>query len=176
MDDALRVNYAKLWISLITPNSEKVDLDRRKYAYLVGNIDDTLYPIFQAAITGRAALDDPYGSRGQGVKGSVMEFAENTPEEMKRMRHTIVAQEGLMQSVFDLLRRVPRRMLMVLKVKCVALVFRIHSPIRTDSAAFAVTWLAPSTPRFTRLTDHLASSSSWLTIVRPVHNKPYRAV
>jgi aarF domain-containing kinase len=128
MAPELRVNYAKLWLSLISPSSETVEADRRKYAYLVGNIDDSLYPIFQAAITGRAALDDPYASvQPDGVevdkaklpekRGSVLELGEHTEQEQRRMRHAIVQTEGLMLSLFDLLRRVPRRLLMVLKVK-----------------------------------------------------------
>ncbi|SCZ88896.1 BZ3501_MvSof-1269-A2-R1_C65g00370 [Microbotryum saponariae] len=78
MDSPLRVAYARLWLALISPSSPKVEADRRKYAYLAGNIDDELYPIFQAAITGRAALDDPYAVRGDegGKKGSVMELGE----------------------------------------------------------------------------------------------------
>ena len=123
MAPTLRVNYAKLWLALISPSSPSVELERRKYAYLVGNIDDSLYPIFQAAITGRAALDDPNASRSGSDLGlpdkrsSVMELGEHTEQEQKRMRHAIVQQEGLMLSLFDLLRRVPRRLLMVLKVK-----------------------------------------------------------
>lgn len=129
MAPELRVNYAKLWLSLISPSSTTVEADRRKYAYLVGNIDDSLYPIFQAAITGRAALDDPYaavqadgGVAPEGTKlpekrRSVLELGEHTEQEQRRMRHAIVQTEGLMLSLFDLLRRVPRRLLMVLKVK-----------------------------------------------------------
>ena len=117
MASDLRVNYAKLWLSLISPGSPSVEADRRKYAYLVGNIDDEMYPLFQAAITGRAALDDPYQNRGGEKRTSVMQLGESTAAEQRHMRHAIVEQEGLMQSLFELLRRVPRRLLMVLKVK-----------------------------------------------------------
>lgn len=124
MDSTLRVNYAKLWLSLISPASVKVEADRRKYAYVVGNIDDELYPIFQSAITGRVALDDPYADQGlaegeapAAPRGSVMDLADNSEAEQKRIRHVLVQQEGLMMSLFDLLRRVPRKLLMVLKVK-----------------------------------------------------------
>ncbi|SCZ91250.1 BZ3500_MvSof-1268-A1-R1_Chr1-2g01286 [Microbotryum saponariae] len=137
MDSPLRVAYARLWLALISPSSPKVEADRRKYAYLAGNIDDELYPIFQAAITGRAALDDPYAVRGDegGKKGSVMELGEHTLDEQKRMRHTIAETEGLMTSIFDLLRRVPRRILMVLKVNDLARALdtslhTTHSPAR----------------------------------------------
>ncbi|KDE02639.1 ABC1-B atypical protein kinase [Microbotryum lychnidis-dioicae p1A1 Lamole] len=137
MDSALRVAYARLWLALISPSSPKVEAERRKYAYLAGNIDDELYPIFQAAITGRAALDDPYAVRGDegDKKGSVMELGEHTLDEQKRMRHTIAETEGLMTSIFDLLRRVPRRILMVLKVNDLARALdtslhTTHSPAR----------------------------------------------
>ncbi|KAM0790557.1 hypothetical protein ACM66B_004426 [Microbotryomycetes sp. NB124-2] len=136
MSAELRVNYAKLWLSLISPGSPEVDKQRRKYAYLVGKIDDEMYPLFQAAITGRAALDDPFMSRDDGTKrGSVMELGESTLAEQKRMRHAIVETEGLMQSLFELLRRVPRRLLMVLKVNDLARALdnslhTTHSPTR----------------------------------------------
>ncbi len=52
MDDDLRINYSKFWLSLIAPPSTKTGQERRKYAKLVGNIDDELYPVFEAAITG----------------------------------------------------------------------------------------------------------------------------
>lgn len=44
------VNYARLWLSLISPSSEKTEKERRKYARLVGNIDtEELYMVFQSA-------------------------------------------------------------------------------------------------------------------------------
>lgn len=44
-----------------------------------------------------------------------MEIGQQTKEEAHRLRSAVV-EEGLMESLFDLLRRVPRRMLMVFKV------------------------------------------------------------
>ena len=52
LDDDLRINYSKFWLSLIAPPSTKTGQERRKYAKLVGNIDEDLYPVFEAAITG----------------------------------------------------------------------------------------------------------------------------
>lgn len=52
LDTRLRINYSKLWLSLIASNSPAVNADRRKYAELVGNIGPDLYPVFEAAITG----------------------------------------------------------------------------------------------------------------------------
>lgn len=42
IDDALRVDYSRLWLSLISPSSPSVEADRRKYAELVGNITPEL--------------------------------------------------------------------------------------------------------------------------------------
>lgn len=71
LDDALRVNYSRFWLSLIAPASAKVNAERRKYAELFGNIGPDLvswcpfaqanhiltvlqYPVFEAALTGTA--------------------------------------------------------------------------------------------------------------------------
>jgi len=51
----LRVNYGKLWLSLIAEASPRTLADRRKYAQLVGNIGPDLvwpflrfnYPLFE---------------------------------------------------------------------------------------------------------------------------------
>jgi aarF domain-containing kinase len=42
LERELRVNYSKLWLSLIARSSPNVDADRRKYAELVGNITPDL--------------------------------------------------------------------------------------------------------------------------------------
>lgn len=42
LDDDLRINYSKFWLSLILPASPETVKDRRKYAKLVGNISDDL--------------------------------------------------------------------------------------------------------------------------------------
>jgi aarF domain-containing kinase len=39
-----------------------------------------------------------------------------TEEEMEAIRNAVIEREGLLLSVFDLLRRVPRRLLMLLKL------------------------------------------------------------
>jgi len=46
LDSTLRVNYAKLWLSLIAPASQSTITDRRKYAALVGNIGADLVGYF----------------------------------------------------------------------------------------------------------------------------------
>lgn len=42
IDAQLRVNYGKLWLSLIAPGSPSTNADRRKYAELVGNVSADL--------------------------------------------------------------------------------------------------------------------------------------
>ena len=49
----------------------------------------------------------------QSGRGSIMEMGKQTREEASRIRTAVVQQEGILASLFDLLRRVPRRMLMV---------------------------------------------------------------
>jgi aarF domain-containing kinase len=39
-----------------------------------------------------------------------------TEEEMEAIRNAVISREGLLLSVFDVLRRIPRRVLMVLKL------------------------------------------------------------
>lgn len=52
LDDELRINYSKLMLALMSPNSAATKIERRKYARLVGNVGDNLYPVFEAALTG----------------------------------------------------------------------------------------------------------------------------
>ncbi|KAG0146492.1 hypothetical protein CROQUDRAFT_657300 [Cronartium quercuum f. sp. fusiforme G11] len=104
LSDQLRVNYAHLWLSLLKSNASA---DRRKYAKLVGNIDDDHYNIFESAITGRV------GMKGTG---SLMVMENQTREEQQLIRSTVVAEEGMIMNIFQILRNVPRRLLMILKV------------------------------------------------------------
>ncbi|BGP13038.1 hypothetical protein JCM10213v2_000957 [Rhodosporidiobolus nylandii] len=102
----LRVNYAKFWLSLMASPSPSVEAARRKYAKL-------------AAITGRAALEGASLSGelpAEKGRGSLIELGENTKDEKRRMRNAMVQQEGLMVALFEILRNVPRRMLMLFKV------------------------------------------------------------
>jgi aarF domain-containing kinase len=39
-----------------------------------------------------------------------------TTEELEMIRNSVLQREGMLQSVFDVLRRVPRRVLMLLKL------------------------------------------------------------
>ncbi|KAJ7703167.1 ABC1 family-domain-containing protein [Mycena rosella] len=120
IDPELRVNYGKLWLSLIAPASPSICADRRKYAELVGNIGPDLYPVFEAALTGRAALEGSWDGpkepesfkRGSGL----IDMTPQSEQEKEAIRDAVMSQDGLLTSVLDVLRRVPRRILMILKL------------------------------------------------------------
>jgi aarF domain-containing kinase len=42
IDDELRVNYSRFWLSLMASSSAEIEMERRKYAQLVGNIGPDL--------------------------------------------------------------------------------------------------------------------------------------
>lgn len=122
------MGYARLWLSLISPGSSAAtQAERRKYAELVGNIGPDLYPVFEAALTGRAGLegtwDGPEEEEPEKEKEGtfrrakgLMDIMPQTEEEKEAIRDAVLSREGLLVSVFDVLRRVPRRVLMVMKL------------------------------------------------------------
>lgn len=68
---------------------------------------------------GRAYLGDTSEDApdsGFKRRGSIVELSPQTPAEIEAIRNAVVGKEGLLVSVFDVLRRVPRRVLMVLKL------------------------------------------------------------
>lgn len=72
------------------------------------------------AFKGRAGLegtwDDDTGSSEKRRPKSLVDMMPQSEEEMEAIRNAVVQKEGLILSVFDLLRRVPRRVLMLLKL------------------------------------------------------------
>lgn len=103
------------------------------------------YPIFESAITGRAALEGTWDAPPEEDKLSyhLSSSDESNPDseparpalaprfkrprglidagtqsqaEINAIRKVVLQQEGLVEAVFDLLRRVPRRVLMILKL------------------------------------------------------------
>ncbi|THH05523.1 hypothetical protein EW146_g9881 [Bondarzewia mesenterica] len=123
LDTRLRINYSKLWLSLLAPLSPETNADRRKYAELVGNIGPDLYPVFEAALTGRATMSDSPDTQLVDTDqstfqraSSMLEMMPQTEEEMEAIRNAVITSGGLLLSVFNVLRRVPRRVLMVFKV------------------------------------------------------------
>lgn len=73
-------------------------------------------------MTGRAALEGTWDDEKSDAAVSferasgMMSALPQSEEEMEAIRTAVVTREGLLVSVFDVLRRVPRRVLMVLKL------------------------------------------------------------
>ncbi|KDQ53504.1 hypothetical protein JAAARDRAFT_136813 [Jaapia argillacea MUCL 33604] len=122
LPNELRIDYSKLWLSLMEKNSERVAKERRRLAQRVGNVGPDLYPVFEAAITGRATLEGAWGAEDPEEESSfrrassMLDMTPPSNEEMEAIRKAVIGKEGLLLSVFDVLRRVPRRVLMVLKL------------------------------------------------------------
>jgi aarF domain-containing kinase len=96
----LRRSYAKMWLAVIDG-----DMDRmKKYAHEVAGIEDKDFPLFASAITGR---DYSIVSKS----GSILET--RTADEQKTMSGAL--QEGLIVDLVQLLSRVPRIILLILK-------------------------------------------------------------
>jgi len=59
---------------------------------------------------------------GEGFKASlkravsILDISEVGEEELEKIRVAVMTKEGLMVSIFDILRKVPRRVLMILKL------------------------------------------------------------
>jgi len=96
----LRRNYAKLWLSVIEGDEPKM----RKYAREVAGVPDELFPIFASAITGR---DYTVISQKKVVS------SRDSVEEKSHV--TSALGDGLLQQLVDLLGRVPRIILLILK-------------------------------------------------------------
>ncbi|KAJ6440528.1 DUF92 domain protein [Purpureocillium lavendulum] len=96
----LRRSYAKMWLAVIDG-----DMDRmRKYSKEVANIGDEDFPLFASAITGR---DYSVVSR----EGSILKT--RSADEEQHMSGAL--QEGLIVDLVQMLSRVPRIILLILK-------------------------------------------------------------
>lgn len=96
----LRRSYAKMWLAVIDG-----DMDRmKKYAHEVAGINDQDFPLFASAITGR---DFSVVSS----EGSILKT--RTTDEEQTM--TGALQEGLIVDLVQMLSRVPRIILLILK-------------------------------------------------------------
>lgn len=96
----LRRSYAKMWLAVIDG-----DMDRMaKYAHEVAGITEKDFPLFASAITGR---DYSVVSKS----GSILE--SRTSDEESNMSGAL--QEGLIVDLVQLLSRVPRIILLILK-------------------------------------------------------------
>lgn len=63
---------------------------------------------------------------------SVMELMPQSEEEMEAIRNAVVTREGLLLSVFTILRRVPRRVLMVFKLNDLTRYVLVFQGMRVD--------------------------------------------
>lgn len=94
----LRRNYAKLWLAVID-----ADVDRmREYARKVAGITDEQFPLFASAITGR-----DYTVLTKNVASA------RTADEKEHISGALG--EGMLQQLVELLGRVPRIILLILK-------------------------------------------------------------
>lgn len=95
----LRRSYAKMWLAVIDNDMEKM----KKYSHEVAGITDKDFPLFASAITGRdfSAIE----------RGSIL--TARSADEEDNMSSSL--QEGLIVDLVQLLGRVPRIMLLILK-------------------------------------------------------------
>jgi aarF domain-containing kinase len=94
----LKRSYAKLWLAVLDADEARM----RKYAYDVAGIGDDLFPLFASAITGR-----DYNV----VKSSVV--TSRTTEEKDHISTALG--EGMIIQLVQLLGKVPRVLLLILK-------------------------------------------------------------
>ncbi|WRT64578.1 uncharacterized protein IL334_001510 [Kwoniella shivajii] len=117
--DDLRVNYAHFWLSLIKKSSKATTEERRYYAKLVGNIDEDMYPFLESAITGQINMSDESNdpTYGSGVRPtSLLESGSMNDDQVGTLRAAMMERDDLIVSIFELLRTVPKRLLMILKL------------------------------------------------------------
>ncbi|TLS24485.1 hypothetical protein PpBr36_08182 [Pyricularia pennisetigena] len=104
----LRRSYAKMWLAVV-----EGDMDRmRKYAHEVAGVTDESFPLFASAITGRDFGVLASSSSSSGGDGSVL-LAPRSLDEKQTMGSAL--QGGLLADLVQLLGRVPRIILLILK-------------------------------------------------------------
>lgn len=108
----LRRNYARLWLAVIDSNVPKM----REYAYKVAGITDDQFPLFASAITGRdyrvlmQQSQSPSTSISNPAGGVV---SQRTSAEKENISEAFG--ENLVQQLVQLLGKVPRIILLILK-------------------------------------------------------------
>lgn len=98
--EKLRVDYAKLWLAVIDADEPNM----RKYAYEVAGVTDAQFPLFASAITGR----DYSVLRHRGVSTTARDSGE-------KQAISEGFGEDLLQQLVQLLGKVPRIILLILK-------------------------------------------------------------
>ena len=102
----LRRNYAKLWLAVIDADEPNM----RKYAHEVAGITGKQFPLFASAITGR--------DYRVVTKSVVSTRSEREKEEISE-----AMAEGMLQQLVELLGKVPRIILLILKTNDLSLSF-----------------------------------------------------
>jgi aarF domain-containing kinase len=74
------------------------------------------YPILESAITGRIGVEDVIADNGDHRPSSLLDSAKMDDNELSKLRTAVMEREGLIVSIFELLRIIPRRLLMILKL------------------------------------------------------------
>lgn len=95
----LRRSYAKLWLAVLDADEPRM----RKYAKETAGIDDEYFPLFASAITGR-----DYGAIMKDVT------TKRTGEEKEMIGGSLV-EGGMLESLIQLLGKMPRVLLLILK-------------------------------------------------------------
>lgn len=110
----LRRSYAKLWLAVLDADEPRM----REYAYEVAGIGDDHFPLFASAITGRDY--------------SVVKQSVAIPRSMEE-KDTIsnALGEGMLIQLVELLGRVPRVILLILKTNDLS---KLHSPTNSNCA------------------------------------------
>lgn len=104
IDTTLRRNYAHLWLAVIDSDIPRM----RKYASEVAGITDEQFPLFASAITGR----DYRVLTGESALQSSIVSSRTTTE---KKDITEAFGENLIQQLVELLGKVPRIILLILK-------------------------------------------------------------
>lgn len=95
----LQIDYAKLWLAVIEADEPKM----RKYAHKVAGITDEQFPLFASAITGR----------DYSVLANKEIVSSRSAEEKEDISDALG--EGMLQQLVQLLGKVPRIILLILK-------------------------------------------------------------
>ncbi|PGH29253.1 Atypical/ABC1/ABC1-B protein kinase [[Emmonsia] crescens] len=116
----LRRNYAKLWLAVI--NSDEAGM--RKYSYKVAGVTDDQFPLFASAITGRDYT----------VLSKKAVVSARSSEEKEAISSALG--DGLLQELVQMLGKVPRIILLILKTNDLTRsldenLHTRHGPLRT---------------------------------------------
>lgn len=105
--ETLRRSYAKMWLAVIDGDMRAM----QRYAHEVAGISEEEFPLFASAITGRdfVSVLNPASKANQ----SKSLLTPRTSKEKKEMGDAL--QEGLLSDLVQMLGRVPRVILLILK-------------------------------------------------------------